>query len=297
MFVAKIAVLYAALLLPAIVYKVRLRRTDAPLHRHTVRHNHGEWHSLDSLAYSSHMRGWNPTFKVLLSVLTTILCISLDNPYVSIVVLLSMAYLVVELGGLPLRDYFSVLRIPIVFIALSVLTIVVDFSTRPVGTYHLFLGLGYVYTNGAMLQKGAYLTLKVFAAISAMEMMTLTTPSDEIISVLRQAHVPSFLVDLMNMIYRFIFILQDVFIGMKNAAESRLGYGDIKTAWRAFGGIGANLLVLSLKKAGAYYDAMEARCYDGELVFLEEEKKVQVGQVIAATLFVLYLLLLWYLTK
>ena len=290
------------LLLPVLIFAVKRRDgrkhgDSAHNHRHGIRHKHGAWLSIDYFAYSSKIRHWNPTFKVILSVLTIVLCIALNNVYVSAVVILSMAYLTIEAGGLALHDYLSVLTVPMTFILISILAIVVDFAGHPVGGYSLYLGFGYIYTTTAMLQSGLFLMLKVIAAVSALQFMILTTPSCEIISVMKRTHLPKGFIDLMNMIYRFIFILLEVFSRMKNAAESRLGYRDFKTSCSTFGSVASNMLVLSLKKAGAYYDAMEARCYDGELMFLEEDKKAEIRVIVPAAVYVLYLLLLWYLTR
>ena len=60
---------------------------------------------------------------------------------------------------------------------------------------------------------------------------------------------------------------------MQISAEARLGFCDFRTSCYSFGQIAANLFIVALKKANAYYDAMEARCYDGTLCFLEEKKK------------------------
>lgn len=266
-------------------------------HRHGIKHKHGGWISIDYFAYTSKIRHWNPTFKVLLSILSIVLCIILNNVYVSVVVILSMACLIIKVGGLALRDYLSVLTVPLAFILISILAIVVDFAGRPIGQYHLYLGLGYIYTTMPMLKDGVFLMLKIIAAISSLQLMILTTPLCEIISVMRKTHLPNAFIDLMNMIYRYIFILLDVFAKMKNAAESRLGYRDFKTSCYTFGNVASNMLVLSLKKAGAYYDAMEARCYDGELLFLEEDKPAETRLIIPAAAYILYLILLWYLTR
>jgi cobalt ABC transporter, permease protein CbiQ len=265
--------------------------------KHKIGHKHGEGFSIDFYAYNSNIRSWNPTFKVLLSVVILILCIVLDNPYVSVAVIIAMAYLSVVKGGLPFRDYIAILMIPIVFILLGTFTIAIDFSTKPQGQYYANLGFCYIFTSMAMLQKCCFLILKVFAAISALQMMTLSTPSSEMIGVLRKAHVPKLIVELMNIIYRYIFILMDVSVKMKNSAESRQGYCDFKTSCLTFGNIASNMLVLSMKKANAYYEAMEARCYDGELLFFEEEKRVEAVQIIAALVFILFLIILWGMTS
>ena len=138
--------------------------------------------------------------------------------------------------------------------------------------------------------------MKAWGAVSAMYLMTLSTPASELISVLRKAHIPKVMVELMNMIYRFIFIMAEVQEKMKISAQSRLGYVDFKTSCKSFGNTASNLLVVSLKKANAYYDAMISRCYDGEFVFLEEEKPVTVKQTAGAAAYLLGLTAIWLLT-
>lgn len=267
-------------------------------HRHhKIRHKHGEGSSIDFYAYASKIRNWNPAFKVSLSMLTLVLSIVLNNPYVSLAVIVAMAYLTIIEGGLSIHAYLSIMMIPISFILLGTITIGIDFSTQPIGQYNLHLGFFYVLTSQANLKIMFFLMLKVFAAISAMEMMTLSTPSSEIISVMQRAHAPKLIAELMNLIYRYIFILIDVNIKMRNSANSRLGFCDIKTSWYTFGKIASNMLIVSFKKADAYYDAMEARCYDGDLIFLEEVKKVKPLQIAKAAVFVIFLILLWGFTR
>ena len=208
-----------------------------------------------------------------------------------------MAYLTIVKGKLPVHEYLAILTIPIIFILLGTFTIAIDFSKQAIGQYNLYLGFCYVFTSQAKLKEVIFLILKVFAAISALQMITLSTPSSEIIYVLRKAHVPKIIIELMNLIYRYIFILMEVYTKMKNSAESRLGYCDYKTSFYTFGSIASNMLVISLKKANTYYDAMESRCYDGELIFLEEDKEVKIIQIVAAVVFIIFLILLWVFTK
>ena len=266
-------------------------------YNHKIGHKHGEGYSIDFYAYASKIRQWNAAFKVYLSILTLLLCVILDNPYVSIVVIVVMAYLTVIKGKIPLIEYLSILAIPITFILLSTFTIAIDFSKQPIGQYNLYFGFCYVFTSTAQLKKMIFLILKIFAAISALQMMTLSTPASEIIYVLRKAHVPNIIVELMILIYRYIFILMDVSVKMKNSAKARHGYCDFKTSCYTFGSIASNMLIISLKKANAYYDAMEARGYDGDIVFLEEDKKVEIAQLAVAAVFIIFLILLWSFTR
>jgi cobalt/nickel transport system permease protein len=266
-------------------------------HHRRIGHKHGEGFSIDYFAYTSRIRHWNPGYKVVLSVLTLLLCIVLNNPYVSVAVILAMAYLTMVKGGLPLREYLPILTVQLGFIILGTIAIAVDFSSQPLGQYNLDLGFCYVFTSRPRLLEMAFLMLKVFAAVSALQMLIVSTLSTEIISVLRKAHAPKIFIELMNMIYRYIFILMDVYTKMRNSAEARRGYCDFRTSCYTFGGIAGNMLLISLKKANSYFDAMEARCYDGDLLFLEEDKQVTTSQIAAAGAFIIFLILLWAFTR
>ncbi|MDO4555050.1 MAG: cobalt ECF transporter T component CbiQ [Lachnospiraceae bacterium] len=259
-------------------------------HEHGHRHQHGEGgFSIDVYAYASGLRRVNPVFKVLFAVFVLILTIGLDDPFVSLFVILTMAVLSIWKGKVDVRGYCSLMTIPIAFMIFGSVAIAAGFSRQPLGDYNLSLHFFYLYATKSSILKALFLILKAFGAVSAMFMLTLSTPASEIISALQRLHVPQMIVELMNMIYRYIFIMMDTQRKMKNSAQSRLGYCDFKTSCLSFGGIASNLFIVSLKKANAYYDAMESRCYDGELRFLEEEKKVETIEVLSAAIYLVVL--------
>ena len=278
------------------IFEVRRNHNDTKYthkHKHRIKHKHGEGFSIDLYAYKSHIRNWSSDFKVAFSIIVVILSIILNNPYVSVTVIFAMAYITVVKGGLHIKDYLSFLMIQLTFIFLSTFTLAIDFSKEPIGQFNMYICFGYIFTSFTQLKKMLFLILKVFAAMSSLQMLTLSTTSSEIIAVLRKIHVPKLIIELMHLIYRFIFILIDVHRNMKNSAEARQGYCDFKTSCLTFGNIASNMLIVSMKKSNAYYNAMEARCYDGEFLFLEEEKNVTCNQIIIAAVFIIFLILLW----
>lgn len=270
-------------------------------HTHTNHHRHGRGHrhdtggsAIDLYAVNSGIRHWNPTFKVGFSLLLLLFCLLSNQPVISAIAILTSAILTVGLGKLPFDRYFSVLTIPLAFILMGSLAVAIDFSKQPMGDWNLFLSFGYLFVTRESLLKTLALMLKAFGAISAMFIMTLSTPSFELFSVLKKMHCPSMIVELMHMIYRFIFILMAVQQNMRIAAESRLGFVDFKTSCYSFGQILSNLFIVSLKKANAFYDAMESRCYEGEFVFLEEEEPVSGKMLGLAAVYFIMLIGIWY---
>lgn len=278
------------------IYWLRLRKKDG--HRQHGGHGHshsGTAFSIDILAHSSGINHWNPGFKVGFAMLLLLICVVANNLYVSGLIILITAYITTIMGGVHFRDYLSYLKVPVVFLILGSVAILFNFSKEPLGLWHLNLHFFYLYISKESLITTLYLWGKAFGAVSAMYMMSLSTPSTEIFSVLRKIHLPKLIIELMNMIYRYIFILMDTQVKMKNSAESRLGYCDFKTSISTFGHAMSNLLVVSMKKASQYYDAMEARCYDGDLLFLEAEKPLKKNMLLSAALITLLLLLVWFL--
>lgn len=248
--------------------------------------------SIDFYAYESKLRSLNPSFKVVTSLFLLLFCVTVNNPLVSAVVIITMALLTVGKGGMKFHRYLSLLAIPLAFMIMASIAIAVGISAQPAGDYFLNLFHFYFYTSKARIFHSLQIMLTALGAVSAMYMMTLSTPACEIICVLRKMHIPKIIIELMNMIYRFVFILMDVQCKMKNSAESRLGFLNFKSSCYSFGYITGNLLFVSLKKANTYYDAMESRCYDGELYFLEEEKKIKITHIILFLLYLAFLLLL-----
>ncbi|MBS6600202.1 MAG: cobalt ECF transporter T component CbiQ [Clostridium sp.] len=268
-------------------------------------HNHGEGvFSIDYYAYNSKIRNWSPNFKVGFSILTLLLCIILDNVYVSIIIIALMAYLNIVKSGLHIHDYISLMSIPLTFIILGSFAIAFGVSRKPtttttttIGEYNINFYFFYISTSINSIKSTIFLVLKALGAISSTYLMTLSTPSFEIISVLRKCHVPSIITELMNLIYRYIFILMEVQCNMKNSAISRLGYRNFKTSCYSFGQILSNLLVVSFKKANEYYNALESRCYEGEFLFLEEDKKIKVNQIVYSIIFIIFIIAIALITK
>ena len=253
-----------------------------------LKHDHSSGvFSIDYYAYISAMREWNPAFKVFFSLLVLVLCIIFNSIYVSLFVLITMGFIIVYRGKIPFHQYFSTLTIPIVFVIVGSITIAIGFSREPIGEFNFHLFFFYIYTSKESLMKMANLMLKAMGAVSALYLMTLSTPSGEIISVMRKVHVPKLFVELMSMIYRYIFVIMETQKKMKDSAESRLGYVDYKTAIKSFTGTASNLLVVSLKKANAYYDALVSRGYNGELLFLERKKALDTEQIVLGCSYIL----------
>lgn len=253
--------------------------------------NKSHLHNLDEYAYISRLRTWNSVWKAVFSMGAVSIVLLADSMRVSFMTVCYMCSLSVGVGKVQFRDYIRLLRIPLAFLLLSGIAITLQIGGNTADSVTLpgnvtlcipFFGTDLCFTKQG-LHMAANIMLKAFGAVSAMYVVTLSTPMGEILSVLGKMHVPSLIIELMYLIYRYIFLLADRNRKQKDAAMSRLGYHSYKASIRSFSNGLANLLVLSLKKGSECYDAMESRGYDGTLQMWEEEcpvTKKQIGWMI-----------------
>lgn len=250
--------------------------------------------TIDTLCYASRLRFVSGGTKFALAVITLILCVMGRSIQSALFVLVSMSLLTVYAGGLKWKRYLHFLTIPAVFLILSTLTVVIHYRQEPLDIFGLPLGRGYLTVGTDSLLYGVQLMLTAMAAVSCLYFLSLNTPMPDILEVLRVLHLPRILIELMMLIYRFIFLLLEISLNISNAQNSRLGNRDYKTSVKSFTALSQILFIRAFKKANALYDAMEARCYDGTLRMLRESKPPKKSHVIAIGIYEsILLLIIW----
>lgn len=247
---------------------------------------------IDYYAYRSGIKNWNSQLKVVLAIITLCLVIVLNKIPVSLFVILSMGIFTLMVGKTPFKVYFHLMSIPLTFMILSAITIALQFGRQPIGRCCISAHFFYIYVTKSSIMTAINVFFKAMAGMSALYMMSLSTPVNEFIIVLQKLRLPKILAELMNLIYRYIFILFEVANQMQTAARARLGYQTFLQSCKSFAGIAGNLFLISLKKAGAYYDALLSRGYNGRLEFLTEENPVKVRQIVGSMLYFTFLVII-----
>ena len=237
------------------------------------RHSHGGVLVIDVYARRSRYFAWSPALKTGGCVLLLVLCVASPSPWVPLALALIMAFLTVW-GGIRFHDYLALLSLPAAFLLLSGLALLWDYVPVMDGVAAIPLWNGWLVVTAAAQVRARLVMARALGAVSCLYFLSLSTTMPEILSVLRRAHVPSVMTELAVLIYRYLFVLLSVYQSMKDAAASRLGYSGFARSIRTTGSVYGNLLATSFRRSGACFDAMESRCYDGEIRFLEREKPV-----------------------
>lgn len=240
---------------------------------------------IDTLSYQSKLRYVNPTLKFTYAMGTLLLCVCTRWVPVALVVLAVNSYIIVVGGGVKAKRYVQYLTVPVVFLLLSVASIVVNVSALPLDLLALPIGDWYITVSTASLTQGVQLLCTALSSVTCLYVLSFTTPMPDILGVLGTLHCPALVMELMLLIYRYIFVLLEVAHEIGVAQASRLGQRDYKTSVKSFVALVSAVFIRAMKKSTALYDAMEARCYDGTLHVLQETVPAKAWHWVAVAVF------------
>lgn len=250
---------------------------------------------IDTLCYGSHLRYINIEEKFCFTFASIFLCIAGKSIPAACFVFFTAGFLTVQKGGIPLGRYLRLLRIPLIFVLLGTVTILVNISAVPMDAFAVPFGSCYLTGSREGLLSGIRLILSAMACVSCLYFFSLSTPMTDFLVLLKRMYCPLLLLDLMFLMYRFIFILLDTAAAIRTAQDSRLGNRDYRTSLRSFGQLGAALFLRSMKRSSALFDAMESRCYDGTIPVLAERCPAKRKEVAALILYIMLLTALLFL--
>ncbi len=250
--------------------------------------------TLEQYSVNSPLNKYNAAFKMAVSLLSAVFVLALNNIAVSIYVLVMSVIINIAVGKVNLRDYLRLNGAAFYFIIASTVALAVDISSVEVAERNINLFGFYFYVTGENIYKAIKITLNAEAVINAVYFTSLSTSIWEITDVLRKLKVPESIVFIMDMTYRFIFVLYDTYNGMTISSKSRMGEKNFYSQVRSFGYKASGLFLLSLSKADKYYDSLVSRGYKGGMSFFYEKKPVERNLVLFSVLyFVLLLIVFW----
>ncbi|WP_298483906.1 cobalt ECF transporter T component CbiQ [uncultured Ruminococcus sp.] len=254
-------------------------------HVHHHSHSHGERILIDQIAYASSLRKVSPFLKIFVSLYSLVLCLVSKTYLVSILILICMLLAMTAVGKTRWHHVMQLMKIPLTFIVLGSVMVLIQITRTPQDMlYALTLGHWHIGITSASLDQFGHLFVQCLAAVSCMYFLSVTTPMTELFTALRRMHVPAFLVEIMELVYRYIFVLMEISSQIRNAQECRLGYSTLKTGFYSTGQLISNLFIRAYRQAERTYMAMESRGYTGDLTTLglayETKPQLLIGSVV-----------------
>ena len=129
------------------------------------------------------------------------------------------------------------------------------------------LTVGGVAVSGGVVSMVTLMLKGVFCLMASF-LLVATTPIDELCAALRRLHVPSMLVTLLLLTYRYVGVMTEELSVMTNAYHLRApGQKGVKfAAWGSFLG---QLLLRSMDRADELYGSMQLRGFSGSFAYAD----------------------------
>ncbi|MCX7615567.1 MAG: cobalt ECF transporter T component CbiQ, partial [Clostridiales bacterium] len=228
----------------------------------------------DKLAYSSKLSNIRAAEKIFFAAVPLLICLFANSILVSVITISAMFLANIIMGGIYPKQYIKLLLLPFGFLIIGVITIIVNKiepgSPDKLLYFHLFGGM-YGITMRSLIM-GIGLFLKAFAAVSCMYFISLNTPMNSIFNYFRRLKLPSLFIELMELIYRFIFVVWNEAGKIRCAQNSRLGYVNFESGLKSTAGLISMVFVKSMNRVEKTNLAYESRGFDGEFKYLIEEE-------------------------
>ena len=183
----------------------------------------------------------NPMFKVIFTFLLVLL-LSLSGSFTFVVVV--NVYLLVILSTMEGKEIVSILMVAMIMTAF---TIIILLPTA-------FLGNGYSIVM---------IPTKVFASITAVNILSHVTRWSDITGALKRLFVPDIFILVLDITIKYIVMLGEFALNMLYALKLR-SVGKNKRKYGSLAGIAGTMFIKSKEMAEEMYHAMECRGFTGE---------------------------------
>jgi cobalt/nickel transport system permease protein len=229
---------------------------------------------IDQYVYKNKMRTSHPLERFTFAFVTIFLSVAINKPVVHVVVIAVMLGLLLFKAKIPVNVVGKLMLVPTGFLVVGVMAIAITIGFSDTGMLvslqlgKFFLGV----TSNSLVLAGSTL-LKSFSAVSALYFLILTTPMTELLYVLQLLRLPPIVIELIMLVYRFIFVFLETAFAIYTAQSARLGFINFKCSIHSFGLLFANLWGKAFLKSQALYNSLLSRGYEEELKVLNPEFK------------------------
>jgi cobalt/nickel transport system permease protein len=136
-----------------------------------------------------------------------------------------------------------------------------------IGSYNIWLWKINVTYSG--IQVLLNILIKAWLSILSLIWLTSTTKLTHLLYALERLHFPHVLIMILSFMYRYIFVIADEIMRMKQARDSRNFGGRKLLQLRTIGNMIGTLFIRSYERSERVYTAMVARGFNGQVYILD----------------------------
>lgn len=254
---------------------------------------------IDYYAHTNKLNHANSYEKIAFSMGCLLLVLLLKNIWISFLVLLVMSLLCLIVAKIPFAFYGKLLMLPLAFLSLGYVSLLLSISAVPSSVEQqavLLIKLAnfYIYFLPRQVEVVLPLIVSSFSSISCLYFLILTTPINELLRILHRWKVPTLLLEIIMLTYRYLFLLLDTAAEIYVSQTSRLGYRSISSGLQSGGELLTALFIKTYQQAKELQMSIDSRgggtLYDP----IYERKRYSLTHMCFIFLFFLTVLLLNY---
>lgn len=224
----------------------------------------------DKYAYISKLANKDPLAKVIFTFTMLFVCLVLNNMFVSIFILLFFAGLtIISNPAVSFKKYMKFMAVPFGFLIMGIIPILITYSGSE--SIIILIDKYNIGITSNSLETAINLFFRALSAVSITYFLALSTPMVSFFESLYKLKLPKLFISLMELIYRYIFILIDEASSMYKAQKLRLGYRNFKSSMLCISELAAMLFIRAYKRADFSYQALLSRGWNGEITTINNE--------------------------
>ncbi|NQX48187.1 cobalt ECF transporter T component CbiQ [Paenibacillus tritici] len=223
---------------------------------------------IDVLSYNNALRLLSPMWKSAFAALMFLLSYTV-HPFLQIAITLWMMSWCILQARIPFRAYGLLFGTALLFYGLSIPALLVEFGHPAAGQAGVFQLPGLplpVYITAAGLQRAGELLARISACMSCFFFLMFTTPFSELLQVLRRLRMPQIVLELMLIMYRFLFLLTDAAHGLLLARRLRGGRRGYKAKLRETAAMAGALFGNTMHRYYGLSQGLLARGFTEEII-------------------------------
>jgi cobalt/nickel transport system permease protein len=189
---------------------------------------------IDSLSYQNSIRTVSPMWKCGFAAALLVMSY-LAHPVVQIILTLWMVIWTVVYARIPIKYYLLIIGTACLFFTASVPAMLIEIrpwhdtvkSSPDIISYTFMNWTAFISSNGLLL--AGKLFIRILASLSCMAFIMFSTPFSELLQVLKRLRIPSLVLEIMLIMYRFLFILSETAFDIFVAQQARGGQSGFRS--------------------------------------------------------------------
>lgn len=226
--------------------------------------------TIDRLSYGNKLRAVSPMWKCGFAALLLLIAY-VAHPWIQLLIFLWMLIWLIGYAAIPAKQVALMLGASCLFFIGSLPALIIevrnmDFGHEMAHGIVLFsLSHRTIYMNLTSLMSAGQLLIRIMACVSASFFVILTTPMSELFQVMKALRVPTLVLEIMMITYRFLFLLSDTAHDMYTAQQSRGGQSGFAGKIRDTATLIARLFVKTMQRYQGLTNGLISRGFTDEL--------------------------------